>query len=68
MRHELTLKQQDFLNYLEKHIIQTGKTPSLRQAATDMNVSHAAVSQFIKTLEQKGILKREDATAVPSIC
>jgi len=59
MQQELTRKQQDFLNYLEKKIIQTGKTPSLRQAAMDMNVSHAAISQCINILEQKGILKRE---------
>ena len=59
MQPKLTLKQQDFLNYLEKQIIQTGTTPSLRQAAADMNVSHTAISQTIKTLEEKGILRRE---------
>ena len=59
MQLKLTLKQQDFLNYLEKHIIQTGKTPSLRQAAAAMKVSHAAISQTIKSLEEKGFLRRE---------
>jgi len=59
MRHKLTSKQKGILNYLEKQIIQTGKAPSLRQAAADMNVSHAAISQTLKTLEEKGILKRE---------
>lgn len=59
MQPELTPKQQIFLKYLEKHIIQTGKAPSLRQAATDMNVSHAAISQTIKILEEKGVLRRE---------
>lgn len=59
MRTKLTPKQQDFLNYLEKQVIQTGKVPSLRQAASDMCVSHAAISQTIRTLEEKGFLKRE---------
>ncbi|MBW2179147.1 MAG: transcriptional repressor LexA [Deltaproteobacteria bacterium] len=59
MQPKLTFKQQVFLNYLEKQIIQTGKTPSLRQAAADMNVSHAAISQTIKTLEEKEVLRRE---------
>ncbi|MBW1641420.1 MAG: repressor LexA, partial [Deltaproteobacteria bacterium] len=59
MQPKLTFKQQAFLNYLEKQIIQTGKAPSLRQAAADMNVSHAAISQTIKTLEEKGVLRRE---------
>jgi repressor LexA len=59
MQSKLTLKQRDFLNYLEKQIIQAGKAPSLRQAAADMNVSHAAISQIIKSLEEKGMLRRE---------
>jgi len=54
-----TSKQRTFLNYLEKYIIQNGKAPSLRRAAADMNVSHAAVSQTIKALEEKGFLRRE---------
>jgi repressor LexA len=59
MQPDLTPKQRTFLNYLEKQIIQTGKAPSLRQAAADMTVSHAAISQIIKALEEKGVLKRE---------
>lgn len=59
MPPELTPKQKEFMNYLEKQIIQTGKAPSLRQAADDMNVSHAAISQIIKILEEKGVLRRE---------
>jgi len=31
----------------------------LRQAAADMGVSHAAISQLIRALEKKGILRRE---------
>jgi repressor LexA len=58
MRPELTPKQRQFLGYLEREIIRAGKAPSLRQAATDMGVSHSAVSQLIKALEEKGMLKR----------
>ncbi len=56
---ELTPKQQQFLTYLEKEIARTGKAPSLRQAAGKMGVTHAAVSQLIKTLEEKGVVRRD---------
>ena len=55
----LTPKQQKFLGYLESEITRTGKSPSLRQAAARMGVSHAAISQLIKALEEKGIIKRD---------
>jgi len=58
MQPELTPKQQQFLGYLAGEITRTGKTPSLRRAASDMGVSHSAVSQLIKALEEKGMLKR----------
>ncbi|MGD2271365.1 MAG: transcriptional repressor LexA [Desulfobacterales bacterium] len=59
MQPNLTPKQQRFLRYLEREFNRSGKTPSLRQAAFDMGVSHAAVSQLIKALEEKGTVKRE---------
>ncbi len=59
MQPEITPKQKQFLNYLESEITRTGKAPSLRQAATEMGVSHAAISQMIKALEGKGLLKRD---------
>lgn len=59
MMDELTPKQQLFLNYLEKEISRTGKAPSLRRAASDMGVSHAAVSQMIRILETKEMLRRD---------
>jgi len=59
MQSELTSKQQKFLGYLESEIARSGKSPSLRQAAVKMGVSHAAISQLIKALEEKGILKRD---------
>ena len=59
MRPDLTSKQQRFLGYLEREIRRTGKTPSLRQAAAEMGVSHAAISQFVKALEKKGLIRRD---------
>ena len=55
----LTPKQQKFFDYLESEITRSGKSPSLRQAAAKMGVSHAAISQLIKALEEKGIIKRD---------
>lgn len=59
MQSEPTPKQKTFLQYLEKEIARTGKAPSLRQAAAAIGVSHAAVSQLIKGLEDRGLIKRE---------
>jgi len=59
MHPVLTPKQQKLLGYLESEITKTGKSPSLRQAAGRMGVSHAAISQLIKALEEKGIIKRD---------
>ena len=59
MQSVLTPKQQKFLGYLESEITRKGKSPSLRQAAARMGVSHAAISQLIKALEEKGIIKRD---------
>jgi repressor LexA len=59
MQPELTPKQQRFFSYLEHEIGRTGRTPSLRQAAAEMGVSHAAVSQLVKALENKGAVKRD---------
>ncbi len=59
MQPEITPKQKQFLNYLESVITRTGKAHILLQAATEMGVSHAAISQMIKALEGKGLLKRD---------
>lgn len=59
MSIELTEKQQRFLSYLETEAARTGKTPSLRRAASAMGVSHAAISQLIKALEKKGVVRRD---------
>ena len=56
---DLSEKQQYVLEYLERRIEQSGSAPSLRQAAADLGVSHAAVSQMIRTLEEKGYVRRD---------
>jgi repressor LexA len=59
MQQEPTPKQQHLLDYLRRIIDRKGQAPSLRQAAADLGVSHAAVAQGIKALEAKGYIKRE---------
>lgn len=59
MRADLTLKQQEFLKYLRGVLEEGRETPSLRQAAVDLGVSHAAVAQLIRALEEKGYIRRE---------
>ena len=59
MRPDLTPKQQDFLQYLEKEIQRSGQTPSLRRAAADLGVSHSAVVGYVRALEDKGYLRRD---------
>ena len=59
MKTILTPGQQRLLDYLQEQIAQSGDTPSLRQAARDLGVSHTAVAQTLKTLEQKGMVRRE---------
>jgi len=59
MQPSLTPRQQRVLDYLQHAITVDGQAPSLRQAAADLGVSHAAIAQILKTLEGKGYLKRE---------
>ena len=59
MQPTLTAKQQRVLDYLQHEISTSGQAPSLRQAAADLGVSHAAIAQILKALEEKGSLKRE---------
>ena len=55
----LTAGQQRLFDYLKKVVARTGHTPSLRRAARDLGISHAAVSQGLKLLERKGVVKRQ---------
>ena len=47
------------MDYLQHEIKAGGQAPSLRRAAADLGVSHAAIAQSLKALEEKGYLKRE---------
>jgi len=59
MTGSLTEKQQRLLDYFQGIIAEEGVPPSLRRAASDLKVSHAAVAQGLKTLEEKGYVKRD---------
>jgi len=59
MQPDLTSKQKRLLQYLQQEISRRGSPPSLRQAASDLGVSHAAVGQMLRALEEKGCLKRD---------
>jgi repressor LexA len=56
---ELTEKQQGFLAYLKDQLTHGGKIPSLRQAASELGISHTAVAQLLAQLEKKGLVERE---------
>ncbi|MBI9082756.1 MAG: transcriptional repressor LexA [Desulfobacterales bacterium] len=56
---EPTVKQQRLLDYLQREMARSGRTPSLRQIAADLGVSHGAVSQMIRTLEERGLIRRD---------
>ena len=57
-RETLTTRQRDLYDYLEREINQYGRTTSLRQAGTELGVSHAAVAQLLRSLEDKGYVRR----------
>ncbi|MFO7861785.1 MAG: repressor LexA, partial [Desulfosalsimonas sp.] len=59
MKTELSPRQQRLLDYLREQIAETGQTPSLRRTAGDLGVSHTAVAEMLKVLEQKGLVKRQ---------
>ncbi len=59
MRPPLTEKQKKLLDYLQQRIGRTGSAPSLRTSAADLEISHAAVAQTLKTLEDKGYIRRQ---------
>jgi repressor LexA len=59
MSLQLSAKQQQLFDYLARMIHNEGRAPSLRQAAADLGISHAAVAQGLKVLEDKGYVKRE---------
>jgi len=58
MQTPLTSKQQRLLDYLQDSIAASGISPSLRQAAGDLGVSHTAVAQTLNRLAEKGLIRR----------
>jgi repressor LexA len=58
MPNSLTPTQQRLLDYLQRKIAADGRTPSLREAAAALKVSHAAVARTLRALEAKGCVKR----------
>jgi repressor LexA len=56
---DLTKGQRRLLEYLRQKISENGQAPTLRESASDMGVSHAAVAQMLKTLETKGYIQRD---------
>ena len=59
MRQHLTQKQKDLLDYIKTAVSEDAVAPSLRKAASALEISHAAVAQTMKTLEGKGYIKRD---------
>ncbi|MCP3875134.1 MAG: transcriptional repressor LexA [Desulfobacteraceae bacterium] len=59
MRLKLTQNQQKVLDYLKQKINKNGVCPSLRTAASELAISHAAVAQTLKALEDKEYIRRE---------
>lgn len=58
MPEKLTPAQQRLLDHLRRRIASDGRTPSLRETAAELAVSHAAVAQTLRALEAKGCLRR----------
>jgi repressor LexA len=59
MPTRLTATQQRLIDYLQRKIAADGRAPSLREAAADLKVSHAAVARTLRVLEAKGLVQRE---------
>nr|NJM02965.1 repressor LexA [Desulfobacula sp.] len=59
MRQKPTQTQQRMLDYLKRQVKENGLCPSLRTAAAELGISHAAVAQTLKALEDKAYIRRE---------
>ena len=58
MQQMLTQNQQKVFDYLKQKIEDTAVSTSLREEAADLEISHAAVAQTLKTLENKEYIRR----------
>jgi repressor LexA len=59
MRLKLTRNQQKVFDFLKQKVKENGISPSLRTAAAELSISHTAVAQTLKVLEDKGYIRRE---------
>lgn len=55
---ELTPRQQVLFSYLKNRLGQGRGAPSLRQAAEELGISHTAVAGLLRSLEEKGWVRR----------
>lgn len=58
MPEKLSPRQQQLFDYLHDFIKGRDESPSLRRAAADLGISHAAVAQLLNALEKKGHIRR----------
>lgn len=59
MRHTLTDRQQQLLDYIEREVNNTGVPPSIRQIGTALGISSTnGVRWHLRTLEKKGYIHR----------
>jgi len=59
MRHRLTERQQQLLDYIEHEVNSTGVPPSIRQIGTALGISSTnGVRWHLRTLEKKGYIQR----------
>lgn len=56
---DLSSVQKKIFRYFENQILEYGEMPTLRKAAEDNGVSHAAIAQTVKVLEKKGYIRRD---------
>ena len=66
MRRKLTDKQAHLLAYLQQAIKREGQAPSLRQTASDLGVSHAAVAQSLRICASVGGRSSPPASSAPA--
>ncbi len=59
MKPVLTKKQQKVYAYIKSAVQKNGIAPSLRSAAADLGISHAAVAQTLAVLEEKNYIRRQ---------
>ena len=55
----LTPRQREFFDYLQDRITAGEGAPSLRQAASELGISHTAVAGLLQALQDKGWIRRE---------